>query len=71
MKMAEITPIFKKNDNLRKENYRSVNLLTIFSKLYERILSDQMTTYFNVVLTLIKFVAVSIPGGLQLVYKLL
>ena len=33
MKLSEISPIFKKNDNLLKENYRSVNLLPILSKV--------------------------------------
>ena len=47
MKMSEISPVFKKNDNLCKENYRSINILTMMSKVYERILSDQLTRYFN------------------------
>ena len=38
MKLAEISPIYKKDDNLRKENYRSVNLLIMISKVFERIL---------------------------------
>ena len=37
----------KKNDNLRKENYRSINLLRIASKLFENIMSDQLTEYFG------------------------
>ena len=45
MKLAEISPIFKRNDNLCKENYRSINLLT--SKLFENIMSDQLTKYFG------------------------
>ena len=47
MKLAEISPIFKRNDNLCKENYRSINLLTITSKLFENIMSDQLTKYFG------------------------
>ena len=47
MKLAEISPIFKKCDNLRKENYRSVNLLTITSKVFERIISDQLIIFFT------------------------
>jgi hypothetical protein len=46
MKLADICPVFKKKDNLDKENYRSVNLLTTISKLFERILSDQLMVYF-------------------------
>ena len=47
MKLAEISPIFKRDDNLCKENYRSINILAIVSKLFENILSDQITGYFR------------------------
>ena len=47
MKLAEISPIFKRNDNICKENYRSINLLTTASKLFENIVSDQLTEYFG------------------------
>ena len=50
MKLAEISPMFKKNDNLDKENYRSVNILTIMSKVFEYILSDQMIMFFSNIL---------------------
>ena len=46
MKPAEISPIFKKNDNLDKENYRSVNILTAMAKVFEYIISDQMMSFF-------------------------
>ena len=46
LKWADINPIYKKKDNLCKENYRSVNVLTIVSKVFERVLSDQLMTYF-------------------------
>ena len=42
-----LSPIFKRNDNLCKENYRSINLLTTASKLFENIMSDQLTEYFG------------------------
>ena len=42
MKLAEISPIFKKKDSLCKENYRSVNVLTSMSKIFERIMADQV-----------------------------
>ena len=50
MKLAEISPMFKKNDNLDKENYRSVNILTTMSKVFEYILSDQMKMFFSNIL---------------------
>ena len=45
MKLAEISPIFKKKDSLCKENYRSVNVLTSMSKIFERIMADQVMGY--------------------------
>ena len=48
--MADICPVYKKLDNLCKNNYRSVNL-TIFSKLFERIRAEQLTTYFDNILS--------------------
>ena len=47
MKLMEISPIFKKNDNLCKENYRSINFLTSTSKVLKNIMSDQITEYFS------------------------
>ena len=47
MKLADISPIVKRDDNLCKENYRSINLLAIISKLFENILSDQIANYFR------------------------
>ena len=51
MKMADICPVYKKPDNLCKDNYRSVNLLTVFSKLFERIVAEQMTAFFENILS--------------------
>ena len=50
LKMAEISPVFKKKDNLDKQNYRSVNILTTLSKVFERIISDQLTSFFMKIL---------------------
>ena len=47
MKMAEICPVYKKLDNLSNENYRSVNLLIVFSKLFERLMAEQLKNYFE------------------------
>ena len=42
MKMANITPLYKKKDKLNKDNYRSVNLLIALSKILEKIISNQV-----------------------------
>ncbi len=46
LKHAEVSPIFKKQDSLLKENYRPVSILTASSKIFECIMCDQMTEFF-------------------------
>lgn len=50
MKLADITPVFKKRDFLSKENYRSVNVLSVMSKVFERIIADQLMYFFTNIL---------------------
>jgi hypothetical protein len=47
MKMANITPLYKKKDKLNKDNFRSVNLLPILSKIMERTLYNQVYEFMN------------------------
>ncbi len=47
MKNAEISPIFKKKDDMIKDNYRPISLLEIISKVFETIVAEQLTEYFN------------------------
>ena len=49
--MADITPIYKKGIKDFKENYRPVNILPVLSKPYERILSKQMASFFEKILS--------------------
>ena len=42
LKLADITPIFKKLDRVYKKNYRPVSILPTISKVFERILKNQM-----------------------------
>lgn len=46
-KKAEVIPIYKKKDNLDKANYRPVSVLSSLSKLFETIIVDQLSRYFN------------------------
>ena len=46
-KMANITPLFKKKDKLNKDNYRSVNLLPALSKIFEKILFNQIQEHMS------------------------
>ena len=47
LKSAEVCPIFKKNDDLDKENYRPVSVLPVVSKVFERILYIQIEKFMN------------------------
>ena len=45
--LAEVTPLFKKADPFDKVNNRAVSLLSHVSKVYERIIFNQIGTYFE------------------------
>ena len=47
MKLSNITPVHKKKDRLEKDNYRSINLLPIISKLLENAINDQIYEYMS------------------------
>ena len=47
LKLVDITPIFKTEDSLNKENYRSVSILPHLSKVFERILLKQIDSFME------------------------
>ncbi len=47
MKKAEIAPIFKKTDDMIKDNYRPISILSTFSKVFETIVANQLMEYFK------------------------
>ena len=47
LKIADITPIFKKDDPLDKTNYRPISILPTVSKIFERILFNQLQLFSN------------------------
>ena len=47
MKCAEVSPLFKKSDNLNKKNYRPVSILTGISKVFENIMNEQLLEHFD------------------------
>ena len=46
-KLADISPVFKKGDNLMKSNYRPVSILPALSKIFERLLFSQINAYMD------------------------
>ena len=51
LKEACVTPVFKKDDRLRKENYSPISILNTFSKVFERYILEQLTPFFNVIMS--------------------
>ena len=47
LKLAEVSPIFKKNNDLDKENYRSASILSHVLKVFERIMYMQIDTFIG------------------------
>ena len=47
LKLANITPGFKTGARNSKNNYRPVNILPIFSKIFEKLLQKQLLVFFN------------------------
>ena len=45
LKNADVTPVFKKNNPLTKENYRPVSVLPIISKVFEKLMQNQINLH--------------------------
>ena len=54
LKEEQVLPLCKKNDALNKENYRPVSVLPTISKLFESIIHNQLSEYFDTELVLSK-----------------
>ena len=50
-KIASVTPVYKSGDKLRKENYRPISVLNLFSKVFERFLYHQLNAHFENILS--------------------
>jgi hypothetical protein len=47
LKKAEIIPIYKKGDILKKENYRPISVLSCVSKIFDGVIVEQLSQYFE------------------------
>ena len=47
MKNSELSPLYKREDQFNKVNYRPVSLLTVIYKIYESVMFDQVSDYFG------------------------
>ena len=51
MKLAHVSPIFKKDNHLDKSNYRSVSNLSAISKIFERSMFVQINGFMDTILS--------------------
>ena len=51
LKLANVNPVFKKGTRTSKNNYRSVSILAILSKMFERLISKQLSEFFESILS--------------------
>lgn len=47
LKLAKVIPLYKSNEDYLLNNYRPISLLSTFSKIYERVIHDQLHEYFT------------------------
>ena len=47
LKIAKVIPLYKKGDDSILDNYRPISLLPAFSKIFEKIVHEQLTDYFT------------------------
>ena len=45
--MADVITIFKRDDPFEKANYRLISLLPSLSKIYEKLIYQQLNAYFE------------------------
>ena len=47
LKLADVTPVHKKDDRTDKINYRPISILPAISKIFERFMYEQISTYIG------------------------
>ena len=47
LKLGDISPTFKKDDKTEKSNFRPISILSPISKIFERILCNQLMSFMN------------------------
>lgn len=47
LKIAKVTPIFKKGSRSEKNNYRPISVLSVFSKIFEKLMFKRLYSYLE------------------------
>ena len=51
LKLTDVTPMYKKDDPNKSKNYRPVSAFPVVSRVFEKIMQDQISQYINSFLT--------------------
>ena len=51
LKMANVIPYFKKGSKNKKEIFRPVSVLPVLSKIYKKLMSKELSTFFENILS--------------------
>ena len=46
MEIANVTPTFKKGSKNKMKNFKPVSILPVLSKIFEKLMSKQLSTFF-------------------------
>ena len=49
--MGQVTPLFKKDDELNKANYRPDTVLPVLNNIYKRLLATQLGEFYSTILS--------------------
>ena len=47
LKLSDIVPVYKKKDPTDKSNSRPISILPLLSKVFEKVIFDQLSNYMN------------------------
>ena len=47
LKVSKCIPIFKSGDKLNTNNYRGISLVNVFSKVFEKLISDRLVSFLS------------------------
>ena len=47
LKMVNVTPVFRKGSKNKKENFRPVRIFTALQKIFQKLMSKQLSTFFE------------------------
>ena len=48
LKLAKVIPIFKSGDDFDPNNYRPISLLSVFNRIFEKLMYKRLKSFFEV-----------------------